>query len=147
MRSIRVRTAAHEDLPWCRKVDAMTPIRSLKRSVREDEALIAELRGLRIGYLRIEWLWSRYPYVAWIYVARRYRRRGVGGALLRFLEAQLAGKGFRVLHSSSQENAPEALKWHRKMGFVRCGRIVGINSDGSDEVFFRKALPEPTPSA
>jgi ribosomal protein S18 acetylase RimI-like enzyme len=140
MHTVHVRHAMHADLPWCRRVDPRTPISVLRRSVREDEVLVAEVRGHRVGYLRIEWLWSRLPFVAWVYVANGYRGRGVGRALIATLEEQLGAAGNTVLHSSAQENAPQSLSWHRRMGFSRCGRIEGINADGSDEVFFKKPL-------
>jgi ribosomal protein S18 acetylase RimI-like enzyme len=140
MRTVRVRLAMHADLPWCRRVDPRTPVCVLRRSVREDEVLVAEVRGLRVGYLRLEWLWARKPFLAWIYVTSGYRRRGVGEALLTALEEQLIARGFTLLVSSAQDDAPGAIAWHRSVGFRRCGTLRGINRDGSDEVFFRKPI-------
>src|SRR6185369_14237037 len=104
MHTVQVRHAMHADLPWCRRVDPRTPIAVLRRCVREDEVLVAVVRGHRVGYLRFEWLWARLPFIAWIYVAKAYRHRGVGEALLTTLEAQLATMGHTVLHSSAQSN-------------------------------------------
>ena len=104
-----------------------------------EDVVIAEWNGKRVGYVRLEYLWSIVPYVALIRVLPEYRRQGVGKALLRFIEAFLRNVGHDVLYSSSQADEPEPQAWHRHVGFVECGFIAGIN-DGVGEVFFRKSL-------
>ena len=69
----------------------------------------------------------------------KYRRQGVGKALLRFIETFLREAGHEALYSSSQADEPEPQAWHRHVGFEECGFIAGIN-DGIGEVFFRKSL-------
>jgi len=103
------------------------------------EVLIAEKDSIPVGYLRIEYLWSRLPYITLIRVLPEYRKQGVGKALLAFLERKLESAGHTVLLSSSQADEPEPQTWHRHMGFTECGRLEMIN-DGVDEVFFRKDL-------
>ena len=104
-----------------------------------EDILIAERNGKRVGYVRLEYLWSIVPYIALIQVLPEYRRQGVGKALLQFLEIFLRDTGHDVLYSSSQADEPEPQAWHRHVGFEKCGFIAGIN-DGVGEVFFRKYL-------
>ena len=104
-----------------------------------EDVVIAEWNGKRVGYVRLEYLWSIVPYIALIRVLPDYRRQGVGKALLRFIETFLRNVGHDVLYSSSQADEPKPQTWHRHVGFVECGFIAGIN-DGVGEVFFRKNL-------
>ena len=106
---------------------------------RIEDVVIAEWNGKRVGYVRLEYLWSIVPYIALIRVLPEYRRQGVGKALLRFIETFLREAGHDALYSSSQADEPEPQAWHRHVGFIECGFITGINN-GIDEVFFRKRL-------
>ena len=118
-----------------RKIEAQTVL----NPDRIEEIVIAEWNGKRVGYVRLEYLWSIVPYIALIRVLPEYRRRGVGKALLRFIETFLRDAGHEALYSSSQADEPKPQAWHRYMGFEECGFIAGIN-DGVGEVFFRKNL-------
>lgn len=118
-----------------RKIEAQTAL----NPDRIDDVVIAEWTGKRVGYVRLEYLWSIVPYISLIQVLPEYRRQGVGKALLQFIETFLRDAGHEVLYSSSQTDEPEPQAWHRHVGFVECGFIAGIN-DGVGEVFFRKNL-------
>ncbi len=118
-----------------RKIDAQLAL----NPDRIEDILIAERNGKRVGYVRLEYLWSIVPYISLIQVLPEYRRQGVGKALLRFIETFLRNTGHEVLYSSSQADEPEPQAWHRHVGFEECGVIAGIN-DGIGEVFFRKSL-------
>ena len=118
-----------------RKIDAQLAL----NPDRIEDILIAERNGKRVGYVRLEYLWSIVPYISLIQVLPEYRQQGVGKALLRYLETFLRDTGHEVLYSSSQADEPEPQAWHRYMGFEECGFIAGINN-GVGEVFFRKSL-------
>jgi GNAT superfamily N-acetyltransferase len=140
MPAITVRAARRADLAWCRRMDAKTPPRRLAHSVALGDVLIASAGRRRVAYLRLEWIWARFPFVAWIVVDEGRRGDGVGTALLAGLERRLARRGHGVLWSSVQSNAPRALAWHRARGFRVSGKLRRINDDGSDEVFLAKPL-------
>ena len=118
-----------------RKIDAQLAL----NSDRIEDILIAERNGKRVGYVRLEYLWSIVPYISLIHVLPDFRQQGIGKALLRFLETFLRDTGHEALYSSSQADEPEPQAWHRYVGFEECGFIAGIN-DGAGEVFFRKSL-------
>lgn len=138
---IEVRHANPGDLPFVAQ-DGYLPQSTVLRKIESGEVLVAELDGRSVGYLRIEYLWSKLPYIALIRVMPEYRRMGVGMALLRLLEEKLRDAGHDLLLSSSEAGEPEPQAWHRHMGFEDCGRLEGINAGGVDEVFFRKALKQ-----
>jgi len=104
--------------------------------------VVAEWDGRAAGYARLEFLWSHIPYLGLVRVLPEYQRRGVGQAMLRYLEAHLCAQGHTALYCSSQADEPEPQAWHRRMGFAECGIIAGINKGGVGEIFFRKLLPE-----
>ncbi|GBG08237.1 putative GNAT family N-acetyltransferase [Paenibacillus agaridevorans] len=93
-----------------------------------------------IGYLRLEYLWSKYPYIGLIMVHPDYRGKGLGKRLLKYVEEHLKSKGLKTIYSSSQVNEADPQEWHRKMGFKECGIINGINEGKIGEVFFVKEL-------
>ena len=136
---VEVRPAGDEDLEFVGQ-DRYIPDDVLQRKVHDGEVLIATLGPERVGYLRLEYLWSRVPYIALVRVTERYQRRGVGRALLAAAEHRLRSRGFDALYSSSQADEPEPQAWHRHMGFDECGVIAGINQGGVGELFFRKRL-------
>ena len=144
---IAIRFARVDDLDFAYQ-DGYIPAKTLKPKIeaqlalnpdRIEDTVIAKWNGKRVGYVRLEYLWSIVPYVSLIQVLPEYRRQGVGKALLRFIETFLRKAGHEALYSSSQADEPEPQAWHRHVGFKECGFIVGIN-DGIGEVFFRKCL-------
>ena len=134
-----VRYAVHEDLDFVAQ-DGYLPAPTIARKIESREVMVAERDSVPVGYVRIEYFWSKLPYIALIRVLPAQQRQGVGRALLRFLERELRGAGHSILLSSSQADEPEPLAWHRRMGFVDCGRLEGINAGGIDELFFRKDI-------
>jgi len=146
---IKVRFANQMDLDGCialrlRSGQALdhpaVPAKVIKRKIEQREIMVAEKAGQLVGYLRLEYLWSIVPYIALIWVVEEQRQRGVGRAMLHYLENALLEQGHTALYSSSQANEPEPQAWHRHVGFEECGFITGINEGGIGEVFFRKDL-------
>ena len=136
---ITTRFAAPADHDFVRQ-DQHLPHEIVSRKIERREVIVAELDGSPAGYLRLEYLWSKIPYVELIRVIPGRRGRGVGTALLKFAEEFLRAQGHTALYSSSQVNEAEPQAWHRRAGFAECGIIAGINEGGIGEVFFRKQL-------
>jgi N-acetylglutamate synthase-like GNAT family acetyltransferase len=134
-----IRYANQSDLGFVSQ-DAYVAAETVTRKIDAREVVVAETDARLTGYARIEYLWSKVPYLALIRVLPDSQRQGVGRALLTFLEKELCAAGHRVLYSSSQGDEPEPQAWHRHMGFVECGYIEGVNEGGVKEVFFRKEL-------
>ena len=136
-----VRFAEPEDLDFCTKSDLKHVTGyMIKRKIEEKAIILAEVDEKPIGYLRVEYLWLAVPYIGLIVVTEGYRRKGIGSAMVEFLENHLAKSGHDFLYSSSQADEPEPQTWHRKIGFQECGIIAGINDGGIGEVFFRKPI-------
>ena len=113
----------------------------VRRKIEMEEFIVAVSDGEIAGFLQLEYLWSKAPYIALIRVLPEHQRRGLGKGMLQFVESFLFGRKYRSLYSSSQADEPEPQEWHRRVGFMECGIINGIN-DGIDEIFFCKSLSE-----
>ena len=96
-KEIVVRFARLDDLDFAYQ-DGYIPAKVLKPKIeaqvalnpdRIEDVVIAEWNGKRVGYVRLEYLWSIVPYISLIRVLPEYRRQGVGKALLRFIETFL----------------------------------------------------------
>ena len=142
---IAVRFAEIDDLDFCQKMefDLLLPSvtkEKLEYLIGEREIVIAEINNNPVGYLRIEYLWHKIPYIGLILVDEGHRKIGVGKSLLAFIERHLKSSGHATLYSSSTQNEPEPQQWHQHVGFEKCGIIDGINEGNIGEVFFRKQI-------
>ncbi len=138
--SVTVRFATPDDLAWCHAFDDHLAAPTLQHKLHVDEIILAERDGERVGYLRLEYLWSLLPYIALIRVIDTHQRQGVGRALLAFCTDHLRTQDDTELLRSSQANEAAPQAWHRHMGFEECGFLAGINAGKIGEVFFRKRL-------
>jgi GNAT superfamily N-acetyltransferase len=129
-----------EDLDWYCTEDPSVGREAIRRKVEAGEVFIAELEDRPVGHLRLDYLWSKTPFVALVRVLSECRAQGIGRALLAFVQARLRAAGRDTLYSSAMADAAQAQVWHRHMGFKECGTIQGINPGGVGEVFFVKRL-------
>ena len=135
-----VRFGTPDDLDQVVDFDRSTKKGHLMWKLQNNEIVLAEADGVLLGYVRVEYLWSKYPYIGLIIVRKDRQKQGVGRRMLAFLETDLKHQGIDKLYSSSQVNEPEPQAWHRYMGFEECGVINGINEVHIGEVFFCKKL-------
>jgi GNAT superfamily N-acetyltransferase len=113
---IAVRKATRAD-PAFVASDGQLPDEAFAESIDRGRAYVAEIAGgERVGFARLEYLWSKVPYLALIRVAEQHRRHGVGRALLQAIGHDLRATGHDALYSSSQVDEPEPQAWHRHVG-------------------------------
>jgi ribosomal protein S18 acetylase RimI-like enzyme len=136
---LSVRRATADDIGFVSQ-DGYLPERIVRRRVEDGDVFVAERGGERVGYLRLEHLWAKLPYIELIRVLPLHRRVGVGRALLAAAEADAVARRHAAIYSSSQMDEAEPQAWHRRMGFEECGVLAGVNEGGIGEVFFRKVL-------
>jgi ribosomal protein S18 acetylase RimI-like enzyme len=134
-----VRFATPADLDFTVHTTYVSAAR-MRQLVEQGQVAVAEVAGERVGYAALDWLVVMAPFLGVIWVHPAHRRRGVGTALLEFLEDTLRERGFAVLYSSCVVTEVEPQAWHRRRGFRECGLIAEFNDDGSGEVLLRKPL-------
>lgn len=138
--SITVRFACKKDLEECLALDGSDRADIISNKIETHEIIVAQRGGELIGYLRIEYLWARLPFISLITLKPEYRKKGIGSLLLKYLTEFLEINGFDTLLSSAQVNEEAGQQWYRSKGFVECGILNGVNEGGIGEVFFKLDL-------
>jgi N-acetylglutamate synthase-like GNAT family acetyltransferase len=139
-KGVSIRFARKDDIKECMKFDHSKREDIVANKITMGEIIVAEVDSKIVGYLKLEYIWSAIPYISLILIDSKYRHRGIGTTILKFLEAFLLAKGYKTLLSSSQVNEEGPQAWHRSKGFDECGILSGINEGGIGEVFFRKRI-------
>ncbi len=114
-------------------------VKTLQHKIDRQEIIVAVEKGVLVGFIQLEYLWSLVPYIALIRVVKEHQRQGIGKKMLVFTELFLKSKEHQILYSSSQADEPHPQEWHRHAGFKECGMIAGIN-EGVGEIFFQKKI-------
>ena len=77
------------------------------------------------------------------FIAPEHTGQGLGTAMLQALERQARGLGLTSILAHVSSRNPGSLAFHRKHGFVECGRFRGIGvkcGKAFDVVWFQKML-------
>ncbi len=136
MQNVNISFAAKPDNLFL-KSNTQLPHRTLNQKLLNKEIIVAKSDRKSIGLLILDFLWNHIPFISFIWVVEKYRRLGVGRALLIFLENYLIENNNEQLISSSMENAKDAQAWHQHIGFKECGLISEINADNVGEEFLK----------
>jgi len=118
--------------------------KKIDHKIKQDEIIIATNDDKIVGLIRLGFIWSTRPYMEYIYVDEQFREKGIGKALLAFLEDYLKKNQYGYLFSSSEEDEKAAREWHKKNGFKEIGKLPKINLpfDETSEVFFIKKISD-----
>ncbi len=135
--NITIRFAEAADLIACLSFDNTGSLESLESAIINHDVIVAQRLGEIVGYLRLQYIWSKIPFISLILIKTEFRGRGIGASMLNYLVEFLGMNGFKVLLSSSQVNEEGPQHWHRKMGFTEAGILCGINENGIGEVFYK----------
>jgi GNAT superfamily N-acetyltransferase len=119
-------TAADEE--WLIRSDSnrYTSQHLVGKKIARKEYIVARSRGDIVGYIRFSHFWSFIPMIDIIAVDESLRRKGIGRALLGFLEEHARDIGCAIILSSSQADEPEPQACHRAVGFKDAGAIVDL---------------------
>jgi len=126
--------------PWARYgIDAADLFATL---TRRSDALIAHAiacEGELAGGLVIHYPWLKGPYLQFLAVLPGWQKRGIGRAVLEWMEreARPASRSLWVL--ASDFNTP-ALALYESFGFRRVAPLPDLACDGCTEILLRKRL-------
>ncbi len=81
----------------------------------------------------------------WICVGRKYRRRGVGRALLQAVLRRLRRSGARLLsvETSGRRDFAPTREFYERAGLTATARVPGFYAPGDDLVIFTVAIQKP----
>ena len=92
-----------------------------------------------VGVLAIRYPWLRGPYVELLAVAKAYQGRGVGKAILTWLEQEVKPFHRNLWVVASSFNQP-AIAAYEHFGFSKVGLLEDLVKDEFDEILLRKKL-------
>ena len=72
-----------------------------------------------------------------LYVADRYRRRGLAEALMQALESHAAQAGYDAVYLDTKDDLHAAIKLYEQLGYERCARY---NDNPQATIFMRKRI-------
>ena len=142
---IQVRLATPDDADWCVHTATLDSSSFVEQLPGINEVAVAEINGRLVGMLHLNYLWPGHnggvPYISLLNVLGEHQRKGVGRAMLAFIEDLLRQGGHGILMSSCVTNEHEPQEWHRHPGFMECGSLSGGPfGDGLGEVFLYKRI-------
>lgn len=129
------RTEIEQGLDWC-----WTPAR-VRQAVRDPETnvVLAEQGGALLGFGIMRYRDDR-AHLCLLAVTPAQRRRGVGGALLAWLEQVARVAGIRRLGLEARRDNAAALAFYARQGFARVEVVAGLYQGVQDGVRLRKDL-------
>lgn len=156
---MQIRPARDEDTPVLKELTAGTGVFKpheieVLQEVLDDyhareadsphQAIVAEQGGEVVGYAYYapDVMTDRTWYLYWIAVAKPCQGRGIGEALLRYVEQDILRQDGRILliETSSLPHSARTRQFYLKQGYTVTGVIRDFYSDGDDMVVFRKRL-------
>lgn len=134
---VKIRYATDGDLGEVLSLDERAHVSRLRRewirrAVRDRALFVLLSEGEVRAYAVLRRSFFERPFVEMLYVARAARRQGFGSALLLHLEKNKE----EIWTSTNRSNTPMR-RLLSKHGFVRRGRVIGLDS-GDAEMFFSK---------
>lgn len=127
-----VRPGETADEPFLRLFDEFKDRRA--QEIAEQRLFVWVVQAEPVGYVTMAGDgFLGHPYVEFLCVHSRFRRRGIASGLLDYCEAQHGGR--RVFISTESSNAA-MLALLEARGYARAGSVSGANRNGSDEIFF-----------
>jgi GNAT superfamily N-acetyltransferase len=133
-----IRFATSADLGWLKEHDQHIDVDQLTHRLESGEMYLAQSHEQLVGLLRVDWIWSRVPFIEHVLVVPECRRKGVGRALVNAFSTDAYHRAEPYIFSSVTDGEDEPMRWHVAMGFRECGHVVGIDGPGSLERFMRR---------
>ena len=107
-------------------------------------AIVAEDEGRIVGYAYYapDVMTDRTWFIYWIAVAKDIQAKGVGTAIMRYLEDDVRNRHGRLLllETTSLPHSELTRKFYKKQGYAVAGTVKDFYADGDDMVIFRKRL-------
>ena len=141
-RDIAIRPASPSDTPSLLLLDTVKPRlpergRFIENAVSANTCFVAILDGTIVGYAVLEYTFYGYGFISMVMVSSGHRRRGVGQALLGYVERACTTP--KIFTSTNSSNLPMR-GLLSKLGYTFCGLIRELDPDDAEWVYMK-----PTP--
>jgi ribosomal protein S18 acetylase RimI-like enzyme len=139
---LEIRLAAPGDLPRVLAIDARASDPDRRQRVSDavvlGECWVAESDREVLGYAVVNTHFFEQPFVWLVIVAERFRRLGVGSALMRHAMDRFPDR--KVFTSTNESNRPSRAMIE-SLGFERAGQIEHLDEADSELVYVRRPGP------
>jgi len=108
----------------------------IRRSTSSNDCFVAVTDGRVVGYAVLNYRFYDNGFIDMLYVDRRFRRGGIGSALLSHVEQRCTTA--KLFTSTNQSNTPMQLLL-RKSGYLPSGMIENLD-EGDSELVYMKSL-------
>ena len=130
--------------PWARYPVSAAKLTAFFKATEPGSPRFAiRVDGQLEGALAVKANWFCGPYIQIFGLAPMSQGRGVGSAILAFIERQARAAGDRNLWVAASDFNARALAFYERSGFARVAAIDGLLQDGQTEILLRKPLPPP----
>ena len=139
---LEIRLAARGDLPRVLAIDARASDPDRRQRVTDalarGECWLAESDGEVLAYAVVNTCFYENPFVWLVIVAERFRRRGVGSALMRDTLDRFPD---RKVFTSTNESNRASRAMMDSLGFERAGQIEQLDEGDLELVYMRRPSP------
>jgi ribosomal-protein-alanine N-acetyltransferase len=147
--TVSIGPARSDDVEWCAQLMAGSePWITLRRDLPGcrtalarpgTELFVARDSGAPAGFVLVApYGFAASPYIASIAVAPDCRSRGIGSAMLRYVEQHFAGRGHLFLLASSFNDRAQQV--YERHGYERVGELRDYIVAGASEIILHKRL-------
>ncbi len=145
--NIRFRKARNEDLGQIQRIESLSfknpyppyYTRALIESL-SDVSLVAEIENKIVGYIFARIEYGKIGHIVTIAVDPKYRRMGIGEALMREVINKLKELNCSSVYLEVRVSNKPAINLYRKLGFLITRRIQKYYRDGEDAFLMERAL-------
>lgn len=120
---IEIRNVQLEDKEFWYSLDKHLPETEFDKKVNEKRGYVLLEDERKVGLLRYNLFWDNTPFCTLLFVDSNYQRKGYGGKLMEYWEADMKSQGYGMLLTSTQVDE-EAQHFYRKLGYKDCGGFV-----------------------
>ncbi len=109
----------------------------VKDRIKGKKTLVAIVDGVTVGYLVYGSIWSRHWHIEDVYIKPKYRRLGLGSALMERLIVLAKKNGIRKLVGEEDVGNRIAYKYNIKHGFKKAGYVKRLWGNTDAFVFIK----------
>ncbi|HUU67654.1 MAG TPA: GNAT family N-acetyltransferase [Methyloceanibacter sp.] len=99
---------------------------------------VIEIDGAQAGAMAVRYPWLRGAYLELLAILPGFQTRGIGTAILTWLEREASIREARNLWVCASSFNEQALRFYARHGFAATAVLRGLVADGFDEVLLRK---------
>ncbi len=117
---MNIKLATLDDAEFLLKNDKHINSDELLFSIKSNRICIAEIDGIKIGWLRYNLFWDSVPFMNLLYFLEDFRKKGYGKKLVLFWEGEMKKLGHDTVLTSTQSDET-AQHFYRKLGYTEIG--------------------------